>query len=494
MKKQSAIRSKFLSTPLVFLIAALTTGNVTAQSQEQQVLGFESLSHWTASAGTSALSSTHSEGMNALALKEFSYAELTSVPLATLSDVSDELAVDIRLPSPVNWGQAQIYFTSHTLGLHTYRIGEANFINLSAGSFHSLKFPVSSSTQNTLKQAYADLTFKIVLNMPYTAAPVIIDNLRFTGTDEPPPSCEQNSGYNLVVTVEGEFDNEILENMICTFHTVYPQLAARFNPNAPQTVNMRVADIDFIAGASGNNMVYMRQHMLNNPNDTDVVVHEGMHIVQAYTGNTPGWLTEGIADYVRDSYGLNNAAAGWTLQRYRYGQHYTWGYGVVGKFLQWLETHHTADGAPIVDQLDQLLRSGNYSQSIWTQWTGNDIDTLWHLYSVDEGAIYGEQAAPLPAEQGITVFGDANFEGTAILLDVGDYRPADLTARGAPTDWVDPTKQDAGISSLIVPQGYKVTLYTNADFTGASVQYTANEAFIGSMNDNVYSLRVEQLP
>ncbi len=42
-----------------------------------------------------------------------------------------------------------------------------------------------------------------------------------------------------------------------------------------------------------------------------------MHIVQGYPGygdaRVPGWLVEGIADYARDRYGMDNAAAGWAL-------------------------------------------------------------------------------------------------------------------------------------------------------------------------------------
>ncbi len=490
--KKHLTTSVFSPKSLCAFIGAFMFGDAAAQSQEQ-VLGFESLSYWTASAGTRTLSTLHTEGMSALGLSGFSYTELVSAPLSTFTRVTDELALDIRLPMVPNWGQAQVFVSSHTLGFHTQWVGEASIAGLPAGSFHTLKIPVAAHLQNSLKQTYADLTFKVVLNLPFASAPVVVDNLRFNG-DDPVPACDESSGFNLVVTVEGAFDNQILQNMICTFHTIYPQLVARFNPNAPQTVLFKVADISDIAGAAGNEMSYMRSHMLNNPNDTDVVIHEGMHLVQAYTGNTPGYLVEGIADYVRDSYGLRNAAQGWTLENYRYGKHYVEGYGVVGAFLKWLEEDFTVGGGNIVDALDQLLRSGNYSPGIWEQWTGSDLDTLWHLYSVEKGAIFGEQPAPLPAQQGITVFGDADFQGASVKLDVGDYRPADITARAGPDSWFDPNKQDAGISSVTVPPGYKVTFFTNSDFTGASGVFTADEGFIGDLNDDVNSVRVELLP
>ena len=36
------------------------------------------------------------------------------------------------------------------------------------------------------------------------------------------------------------------------------------------------------------------------PNDYGMVIHELTHIVQDYRGQGEGWLTEGIADYIRD--------------------------------------------------------------------------------------------------------------------------------------------------------------------------------------------------
>jgi len=489
--KKHAVRFLFSPKPLCALVAAMAISN--ASAQQSQVFGFESLDNWSSSAGARALSTEHSQGEHALAISGFSYSELVSSPLSTLTNVTDELALDIRLPAQINWGQAQIYVSSHTLGLHSYWVGEANIAGLSAGSFHTLTIPVAPSLQTTLQQTYSDLSLKVVLNMPYSAQAVLVDNLRFNGGDVE-PDCAENSAFNVVVTVEGAFDDQILQDMVCTFHTIYPQLVARFNPNAPQTVFFKVADIKDIAGAAGNEMAFMRSYMLNNPNDTDVVIHEGMHLVQAYQGNTPGYLVEGIADYVRNSYGLRNSAQGWTLQNYRYGLHYVQGYGVVGAFLQWLEENYTVDGGNFVDALDQLLRSGNYSPNIWQQWTGDDLDHLWQMYSVEKGALFGEQPAPLPAQQGITIFGDADFQGDAVMLDVGDYGPADITAHASPTSWFDVNAQDAGISSVVVPAGYQVTFYSNSDFTGASSVYTADESFIGDLNDNVHSIRVELLP
>lgn len=460
------------------VIAACLAPQIYAQTNQADIMGFEATSYWSASAGTLTSTNLHTQGDAAAAVNNFSYTELTSSPLSSLAGVTSELEIDVRLPANFNWGVVQLYATSPTLGYNNLWVGQASVANLAANQFHTLQIPLSSSIENALKQNYSDLVLKVGLSVPYTSSPVVVDNLRFSGQ----PACAE-SEFNLVVTVTGEFDNQTLENMKCTFHTVYPQLVARFNPNAYQTVYMEIRESEHIAYAEDDTFVFRRQWMLDHPEDTDIVVHEGMHIIQNYPPNsgTPGWLTEGIADYVRDEYGLSNA--GWTLQNYVYGQHYTNGYGVVGSFLQWFNINHPGGSSPRVDQLDQLLRSGQYTDNIWIDWTGYDIDHLWHFYSVEKGALYDEEEAPLPGEQGIVVYDHANYEGYSYALDVGTYGSMDLQARAA-----------LGISSVEVPNGYKVTFYTGDNLTGDNEVYTSDNWFLSEINDQIRSVKVELLP
>jgi hypothetical protein len=82
-----------------------------------------------------------------------------------------------------------------------------------------------------------------------------------------------------------------------------------------------------------------------------------------------------------------------------------------------------------------------------------------------------------------TVYQDCNFGGAAIGLPVGDYNLAAMTSRGIANDW---------ISSLRVTGGYKVTLYENDNFGGASLVVTAdNSCLVGAgWNDRTSSMRV----
>jgi hypothetical protein len=105
-----------------------------------------------------------------------------------------------------------------------------------------------------------------------------------------------------------------------------------------------------------------------------------MHIIQAYTGGTPGWLTEGIADLVRYRYGVNNSAAGWSLPAYSSSQSYTNAYRVTARFLAWLENHVSST---IVTNLNTALRNHTYTANTWVTLTGKTVDQLWADYGAN---------------------------------------------------------------------------------------------------------------
>jgi hypothetical protein len=107
------------------------------------------------------------------------------------------------------------------------------------------------------------------------------------------------------------------------------------------------------------------------------VVHELVHVVQQYGQRprdrgmpAPGWLTEGIADYIRwylyepESHGadrINPSSANITA-----------GYRVTANFLNWLSATH-ADAVPV---LNSALRTGAYSTSFCTEHFGKRLPEL----------------------------------------------------------------------------------------------------------------------
>jgi hypothetical protein len=111
------------------------------------------------------------------------------------------------------------------------------------------------------------------------------------------------------------------------------------------------------------------------PNDYGLVVHELTHVVQDYRGKGEGWLTEGIADYIRDRYfepGVRHDHIDPDKSSYRDG------YGTAATFLIWLEDHKDKD---IMRKLNIASHDGKYSPALFQQYCGADLDTLWKEFA-----------------------------------------------------------------------------------------------------------------
>jgi hypothetical protein len=191
----------------------------------------------------------------------------------------------------------------------------------------------------------------------------------------------QHGRYTLtVVNKDSTFNPEVKQKLEDVFFKVYPQLADSFNKKTLRKVTF-VIDPEYkgVAATSGGVVSYSPEWFRKHPEDVDVVTHEVMHIVQAYpNGSEPGWLTEGIADYVRYAFGVDNAGANWKLPPYAASQSYTQSYRITARFLAWLEKKVKPG---IVKALDGSMRSQKYTPQIWQTLTGKSLDELWSSYA-----------------------------------------------------------------------------------------------------------------
>lgn len=188
-------------------------------------------------------------------------------------------------------------------------------------------------------------------------------------------------GFKLVYidkTANG-FDTTEKRRLIDAFFKVYPEEAATFNKNTAKEVHFIIDPAyDGVAATTGANITFNPEWFKKNPEDIDVVTHEAMHIVQAYPHYEPVWLTEGIADYVRFKFGVNNPAANWKLPDYNPKQSYHNSYRITARFLHWLEEKKRKD---IVVKLDEARRKDSYTDAIWKELTGKTLDELWAEYA-----------------------------------------------------------------------------------------------------------------
>ncbi|KIA92208.1 secretory protein [Pedobacter kyungheensis] len=193
-------------------------------------------------------------------------------------------------------------------------------------------------------------------------------------------SKEKHKGYTLTfISKDPDLDPEVRKNLIKTYFEIYPTLVKTFNNKSTNDV-LFVVDTAYkaVAEASGNRILFSAGYMKAHPTDIDVVTHETMHIVQGYGYSAgPVWLTEGIADYVRYKFGVDNVGSKWSLPAYNEKQSYKNSYRITARFFAWLE-QNVKPG--LIAALDQQLRAHQYSEQSWAALTGKTVDQLWEDY------------------------------------------------------------------------------------------------------------------
>lgn len=195
------------------------------------------------------------------------------------------------------------------------------------------------------------------------------------------PELFKKKGFTLQFINQDEALNlQVKARLVETFFKVYPKLVKEYNRNAAKEV-VFIVDTAYkgVAYASGGKITFSSRWLKTHPEDIDVVTHEAMHVVQNYRNSgAPGWLTEGIADYVRYKFGVDNAGAGWTMPELKPSHSYESSYRITARFLAWLEKNGSKG---IVKELDSIIRSRNYKEEFWTDYTGNSLEDLWKRYA-----------------------------------------------------------------------------------------------------------------
>jgi len=158
----------------------------------------------------------------------------------------------------------------------------------------------------------------------------------------------------------------------------FPKIAALL-PSDGFTAPKEVAiyfdpKIKGVAHALGGKITISAAFVRAHPNDFGMVVHELTHVVQSYPPGGPGWLVEGIADYIRIVH-FEPQAPRPKLDPAKAS--YKDAYKTTAMFLEWIEQHHTAG---VVVKMNAALRAGTYKDELWSSFTGKTVDELWALF------------------------------------------------------------------------------------------------------------------
>ncbi|MGV3773648.1 MAG: basic secretory protein-like protein, partial [Verrucomicrobiales bacterium] len=166
----------------------------------------------------------------------------------------------------------------------------------------------------------------------------------------------------------------------------YPKIVKMLpgdNYQAPTNVTIEIKNMDGVAHASGSTIScsadWFRKNLQGEAKGA--VVHELVHVVQQYgrrranpdgrRAERPGWLVEGIPDYIR-WYLYESTSEGARIRNVERAR-YDGNYRVTANFLNWVVKNH---GEDVIPRLNAALREGSYDASLWEKMTGKTAQQL----------------------------------------------------------------------------------------------------------------------
>ena len=144
---------------------------------------------------------------------------------------------------------------------------------------------------------------------------------------------------------------------------------------APKKFSITFKNMNGVAYTSNDRIVGAAAWFKRHPDDQGAIVHEMVHVVQQYRhrGN-PGWLLEGVADYIRFfKYEPESKRPHPNPARAKY----TDSYRTTAAFLEYVAATHEHE---IVVRLNEAMREGRYRPELWKEYTGQTTDELWDEY------------------------------------------------------------------------------------------------------------------
>lgn len=157
----------------------------------------------------------------------------------------------------------------------------------------------------------------------------------------------------------------------------YPILVAElpsegYKPYRKVTIKVH-SDPKGVAATGGANIFLSKEYFAKNGTDAGAVLHELVHVVQAYPKYIP-WITEGIADYVR-LYRFEPNAPRPRVNPEK--ANLRSGYKGTAAFLAWVVDNKDKE---IIQKLNAALRQGTYKDELFEEYTGKKVDDLFQEF------------------------------------------------------------------------------------------------------------------
>lgn len=144
-----------------------------------------------------------------------------------------------------------------------------------------------------------------------------------------------------------------------------------FDP--PKKTKIVFKKMSGVAYTGGSTITCSAKWFTDHPDDVGAVIHELCHVVQQYRKNSPpGWVTEGIADYVRwfQFEPENRRPKIRNLGKAKY----TDSYQTTAAFFDWIVKKKDPQ---FILKLNAESRSGKYKEDLFEKFAGKPVAELW---------------------------------------------------------------------------------------------------------------------
>lgn len=266
-------------------------------------------------------------------------------------------------------------------GQHAVSISDANGI---LGQYRSLLFDIApAETDDNFGNTFYSEIDVVELNAPVEPA---------VPTNTAPLVVKSADGYceiSIDTARAPEFREWAEQKLAPTLAEWYPKITAMMTSdgfNAPKRFSVAIRPGSGVAATSGTritaNSAWLKGELKGEA--LGALIHEVVHVVQQYSGGrrngtrAPGWLVEGIPDYIRffkyepQSHGADIV---WLRGRRNTDLNYDRLYRISANFLDYVIEKYDHEKT-LLSKVNAACRQGNYSDELWQELTGKPLAEL----------------------------------------------------------------------------------------------------------------------
>ena len=163
--------------------------------------------------------------------------------------------------------------------------------------------------------------------------------------------------------------------IVTEYYPKFDKLLETENFTPPKELTIIFRKMDGVAFSTGTQIVISADWIRRQPGDFGMVAHELVHNIQRYPGGrgqggAPGWVTEGIADYIRHVY-FEPEVPMRPINPDR--DTYTSSYQITAAFFMYIVAYYDKD---FITKLNMHARHRTYSDDVFEKYTGKKLDEL----------------------------------------------------------------------------------------------------------------------